>query len=210
MIYLASRSPRRRVLLDQIGVRYRTLAVDVPESQLAGEAPDAYVCRLAREKAEQGFRRVPDSARSGSGRRRQPPAGTPAAEPVLVLGADTTVVLGGEILGKPEDPAHARDLLGRLSGRRHEVLTAVALAGGSQGVRLSVSRVWFRRLSAPEREAYCASGEPLDKAGGYAIQGRAAAFVRRLDGSYSGVMGLPLFETAELLREAGIDVLAGG
>ena len=187
MIYLASRSPRRRDLLDQLGVDFEILETDVDESPLAGETPAALVQRLAVSKADAGWRQL----------------GRPGAR--LVLGADTIVVVDGTVLGKPRDTAHARELLMRLSGRCHQVLSAVALAGaGATHARLSESRVCFRALSPAECAAYAASEEPLDKAGGYGIQGRAAAFVTELHGSYSGVVGLPLYETAELLSEAGV------
>lgn len=187
-IYLASRSPRRRLLLEQIGVRYRTLEVDIDESRRKGEAPDDYVCRLALEKARRGWNALGEEVRAP------------------VLGADTAVVIDGEILGKPADARSAGNMLARLSGHTHEVLTAVTLANEKQRTRLSRSLVTMRTLSRSEREAYCATGEPLDKAGAYAIQGHGAAIVQRLEGSYSGVMGLPLYETAELLSKAGIHV----
>jgi septum formation protein len=181
---LASRSPRRRELLDQVGVAYRAVDVDVDESRRPGEAPAVYVERLARAKAA---------------------AGRTAAGDDPALGADTVVVVDDDVLGKPAGRDDALAMLGRLSGRSHEVLTAVALATASDtGCRLSVSHVTFRPLDAAEIAAYWATGEPADKAGAYAIQGRAALFVTRLEGSYSGVMGLPLFETGELLRAAGI------
>lgn len=187
MIVLASRSPRRRELLAQLGVRFEVLDPEVDETPLAGEAPEAMVVRLAEAKAEAGRQLIGDT--DGA-----------------VIGADTEVVLDDEPLGKPRDAEHACALLERLSGRCHRVLSAVALArpGATTGVRMSESRVCFRVLSRDECRAYAAGGEPLDKAGGYAIQGRAAAFVRSIEGSYSGVVGLPLFETAELLREAGL------
>ena len=190
--YLASRSPRRRELLAQAGFAYAELpsgAADVDETPHAGEAPADYVLRLARAKAAAGGRALA--------------TGGFAAMPVLT--ADTTVVLDGEILGKPDDDAHARAMLARLSGRSHAVLTAVALAD-SAGVsdRLSSSTVEFRVVGDAEIARYVASGEPRDKAGAYAIQGRAAVFVRAIHGSYSGIMGLPLFETAELLGSRGI------
>lgn len=187
-IVLASESPRRRALLAQIGVRFEHLACDIDEQRERAETALEYVERMARTKA-------------GYARRAHP-----AHKPVLA--ADTVVVLDGEVLGKPRDPAHADALLQRLSARSHDVLTAVALASNETAVRLSRSRVWFRSVSAHERAAYCATGEPMDKAGGYAIQGMGAIFVTRLEGSYSGVMGLPLFETCELLRSIGIDPLA--
>lgn len=187
-LLLASRSPRRQALLAQIGVRFRTVAIDIDETPGARESPADFVCRLALEKAETGRRHC----------------GTSAA----VLGADTTVVVDGDMLGKPRDAAHAEAMLERLSGRGHHVFTGVALTIKATELRLSESRVWFRPTTARERAAYCATGEPLDKAGGYAIQGLAAVFVSRLEGSFSGVTGLPLFETAELLSGAGIDILA--
>lgn len=186
-LYLASRSPRRRELLQQIGVAYTLVDVEVDESWHAGETPAHYVLRVARAKAL--------SARTALG---------PDA---LVLAADTTVVLDGAILGKPDDAADAMRMLAQLSGREHAVLSGVALAGNACVTRLSESRVRLRTSTHAERAAYVASGEPMDKAGAYAIQGRAAVFVAHLAGSYSGVMGLPIFETAELLREAGLDPL---
>ncbi len=191
-IYLASQSPRRRALLKQIGIAHRVLVPRVDESALAGETPAAYVRRLARLKAEAGWRRVMQRGLS----------------PAPVLAADTAVVLGRSVLGKPASAAAARRMLAALSGRRHEVLTAVALAyQGRVRVALSRTTVRFRVLSGAEIERYVASGEPLDKAGAYAIQGHGAAFVARIEGSHSGVMGLPLFETARLLARFGIRVI---
>ncbi len=188
LLYLASRSPRRRALLDQIGIDYRVVAVGVEEIPQAGEKAEDFVRRMALEKALAGWA-------SPAVRRRNP-----------VLGADTVVVLDGVLLGKPRDGATAHDQLSRLSGRQHDVLSAVAMVWNThQAVRLSRSRVWFRHLSPDMIERYCATGEPLDKAGSYAIQGRAALFIRRLEGSYSGVMGLPLFETGELLCAAKLE-----
>jgi septum formation protein len=183
VLCLASASPRRRALLEQIGVPHTVRSADLDESVIAGETSADYVVRLARAKALK----------------------VRETESLPVLAADTTVVLDEAICGKPADEAAALALLGRLSGRSHQVLTAVALAG-ADGVsfRLSASEVRFRRLSAGEICAYWASGEPRDKAGGYAIQGLAAAFIEHLAGSYSGVMGLPLCETAQLLSAAGI------
>lgn len=186
-VYLASASPRRRELLAQIGVEYRLVSVQVDETLRPKEAPGDYVARLALEKARAG---------------RATLAGEADAP---VLGADTSVVVEGAILGKPRNRADALEMLGRLSGRDHQVLSAVALvAVGREAVRVQVSRVWFRPLMPGEAEAYWETGEPADKAGAYAIQGRAACFAQRLDGSYSGVMGLPLYETCELLREFAI------
>jgi len=193
-IYLASRSPRRRELLHQIGVRFDTLLfrappredADVCEDVLQGEDVDTYVVRVARAKADGGVRRL-----SWRNLRRQ-----------AVLSADTTLEFRGEIIGKPDDAAHAEDILSRLSGSEHRVLTAVALAHQDRlDHRLSVSTVRFRALSSHEIKRYVASGEPMDKAGAYGIQGFAAAFISEIHGSYTGIMGLPLFETAELLRE---------
>ena len=190
-VYLASRSPRRRELLRQLGVGFEVVDSDVNETALPSEEARALVERLARAKAAAGARAV---------------AGRPTAP---VLGADTVVELNGEILGKPRDRAHAEETLARLSGRCHRVWSAVALRHGrALGFRVSRSEVCFRPLDEGERRRYCDVEEVLDKAGAYAIQGIGATFVTRLNGSPSGVMGLPLRETAELLREAGIDVLA--
>ena len=186
-LYLASASPRRRELLDQIGVEYRARPVQVDESRQPREPPRDYVTRLARAKAETAWTLFgPDAARA-------------------VLAADTAVVLADSILGKPRDRSEALAMLGRLSGRMHEVFTAVALRT-ERGLesRVSASRVKLRELKPDEIESYWDTGEPSDKAGAYAIQGRAAVFIETLEGSYSGVMGLPLFETAELLARAGI------
>lgn len=188
ILYLASASTRRRELLDQIGVRYELRPVEVDESRQPREAPRDYVMRLARAKAETAWGLV---------------AG---GESRAVLAADTAVVLWDTILGKPRDRADALAILATLSARTHDVLTAVALrkSGGLES-RLSASRVTFRALQPGEIESYWDTGEPRDKAGAYAIQGRGAVFIESLEGSYSGVMGLPLFETAELLARAGIE-----
>lgn len=186
-LYLASASPRRRALLRQLGVSYRVLQVAVDETPLPGETPYEHVARLALIKAQTGWRTL--------GRRRPSP----------VLGADTVVAVDATILGKPRDRQEGLAMLERLSGREHRVFSAVALAtAGQDAVKVQESQVRFRTLTPTERAAYWDTGEPLDKAGGYGIQGRAAAFIADLRGSYSGVMGLPLFETAELLREFGI------
>lgn len=188
-IYLASASPRRRELLRQIGVTYRLLRMEVDETPLTGETPHDYVTRLALLKARTGCTVL--------GRR----------QPAPVLGADTAVVVDDVILGKPRDRAEGLAMLASLSGRVHQVLSAVALATPTRNaVKVRESRVRFRELEPVECAAYWDTGEPLDKAGGYGIQGGAAAFVSELHGSYSGVMGLPLYETAELLREFGIDL----
>jgi septum formation protein len=191
-IYLASRSPRRRELLTQIGVRYHLLlfrdrpeaGAEVNEDPLPDEAADAYVERIARMKAQVGWKRMLQ--------RNLPQA--------PVLAADTTVVVDGKIFGKPADRADAERMLAALSGRSHEVLTAIALQYSDQlDSVLSRSEVRFKALSPEEIRDYVASGEADDKAGAYAIQGRAARFISELRGSYSGVMGLPLFETSQLL-----------
>jgi len=188
-IYLASQSPRRRELLEQIGVRYQVITPEVPEHLADFESPGEYVIRLAIEKARAGWRLV-------AGQSLQLP----------VMGADTVVVLDGEVLGKPQDRSHGLAMLQRLSGRSHLVLTGMALTRGEQLItRLSVSHVSFRATTEAERAAYWASGEPADKAGGYGIQGRGAAFIQRLEGNYSGVMGLSLFDAAEMLGAFGID-----
>ena len=186
-IYLASASPRRRKLLRQIGVAYRLLRVEVDETLRAEESPRSYVTRLALAKAQAGCAVL--------GRRK----------PAPVLGADTAVVVEGAILGKPRDRGEGLAMLARLSGCEHQVLSAVAVATPAQTmVKVQESQVRFRPLTLAECTAYWDSGEPGDKAGGYGIQGRAAAFIANLHGSYSGVMGLPLFETAELLQEFGL------
>ena len=199
-VYLASKSPRRHELLRQIGVEFTELRLrdaagrhrDVVEETRDGEPALHYVERIARTKAGVGWRRVEER-------------GLP---PRPVLSADTEVVLDGAIFGKPGDADAAREMLARLSGRRHDVITAVALKwDGDAEVALSVSHVTFRRLAAGEIERYLATDEPFDKAGAYAIQGIAAAFITRIEGSYSGVMGLPLAETAGLLARIGRAVL---
>lgn len=189
-IYLASASPRRRALLAQIDVRFQQVGVEVDESRRGGESPADYACRLALDKA-----------RAGRAKR-------PAGDTRPVLGADTIVMAGDEVLGKPRDREHGLYMLALLSGRTHVVLSAVAVVADSEAVSWNESFVTFRELDDRERLAYWASGEPADKAGAYAIQGLAAAFIARLEGSYSGVMGLPLFETASLLSRIGIDVVA--
>jgi len=192
-IYLASRSPRRRELLKQIGVAFEVLVlrdhpgrnVDVDESQQPGEVPDDYVRRVCRLKADAGWDKIVQR------RLRRFP----------VLAADTVVCVDDIILGKPPDPSHAVKMLRLLSGREHRVLTAVVLKFEERSeIVVSESRVRFGEISEADVETYVASGEPTDKAGAYAIQGRAAAFITEMHGSYSGVMGLPLYETAQLLK----------
>ena len=192
-IYLASRSPRRRELLTQIGVAYDLLLFREPprddpetdEAEHPGETPEAYVQRVAQAKAQHALRLL-DLRHLP----RRP-----------VLAADTTLDLDGAVIGKPRDAADAEAILARLSGRSHRVLTAVVVASGTRtAAALSVSAVTFRALDADEIRRYVRSGEPMDKAGAYGIQGRAAMFIARVDGSPSGVVGLPLCETAQLLR----------
>lgn len=193
-VYLASQSPRRRQLLDQLGIDHKLLLPDAGEDAealeavLPGELPASYVVRVTQQKLDAALRR----------HQRLALADAP------VLCADTTVAMGRRILGKPGDASEAGAILDALSGRSHRVLTAVAIAS-KDGRRqaLSVSRVTFAELGAAEIAAYVASGEPMGKAGAYAVQGRAAAFITHLSGSYSGIMGLPLYETAQLLGGFG-------
>lgn len=200
MIYLASRSPRRRGLLHQIGVKFEPLLFregarqdsETSEDAQPGEQPDDYVRRVTQLKADAAWERVV----MRRGLQRKP-----------VLAADTTVALAGEILGKPADKADAERMLRLLSGTQHRVLTAVAIKYEDRfQIAVSESHVTFCPLDEARIAAYVASGEPFDKAGAYGIQGRAGAFVERLEGSYTGVMGLPLYETARLLREFGVTV----
>jgi septum formation protein len=183
---LASASPRRRELLDQIGARYHVVISEIDESVQAGESPGDYVCRVAREKALDVWQR----------------AG--ADKPVLA--ADTAVILDGRIFGKPRDRLRAIEMLQELSGRTHEVWSAVALIASGDRIleRLNVTQVTFSVLEPEWIEAYCDSGDPMDKAGSYGVQGMAAQKISRLEGSYSGVMGLPLHETSEILNETGL------
>ncbi|MDO8436627.1 MAG: nucleoside triphosphate pyrophosphatase [Nitrosomonadaceae bacterium] len=199
-VYLASRSLRRRELLKQIGVNFELLllretplhGMGIDETPLPDESPTDYACRIAKAKAEAGWiqliqRRVPL---------------------LPVLAADTVVSLKGQIFGKPENSAHAEEMLAALSGQTHEVLTAVAMTELDRvQVHLSTTSVQFRNISKCEIRAYIAVNEAHDKAGAYAIQGVAAVFIAKISGSYSGVMGLPLFETARLLEEFGVEVL---
>ncbi len=196
-IYLASQSPRRRELLDQIGVRHELLIPDADEdvealeATGAGESPEAYVERITRAKLRAAMRRL------RTRRLAQAP----------VLCADTTVALGARILGKPVDAADATRMLTMLSGRSHRVITAITLsARGRSRLATSVSRVRFATMTPDRIERYVASGEPFGKAGAYAIQSGAAAWIEKIEGSYTGIMGLPLHETAALLEWAGVDV----
>ncbi|KLJ01690.1 Maf family nucleotide pyrophosphatase [Luteimonas sp. FCS-9] len=188
MLHLASQSPRRRALLTRLGLPFGLVDVDVPECREPGEPALDYVRRVAREKAGAGLLAV---------------VAVPGA---VVLGADTEVVLDGEVFGKPRDDAEAASMLRRLSGRTHEVVSSVALVGADREAQATVvTEVTFAALDAATIAAYVASGEPRGKAGGYAIQGGAELFVERLAGSYSGVVGLPLQQTAALLRTFGLD-----
>ncbi|MDI3259418.1 MAG: nucleoside triphosphate pyrophosphatase [Sinobacteraceae bacterium] len=186
-LYLASRSPRRAELLRQLGLRFETLPVDVVETPAPGQTPADYALATALAKALAAARSAPRA--------------------LPVLGADTDVALDGEILGKPRDRAQGLAMLERLAGRVHEVYSAVAVvAGGRRESALSVTRVHFGPIRAEEAEAYWDSGEPVDKAGAYAIQGYAARWVKMIEGSYSGVVGLPLYETVALLERFGVKV----
>ena len=206
-LYLASRSPRRRELLAGLGFRFEALDVEVDEARTPGETPARYVERVARKKVFAGLEAVEGMPGSGAGG-----CGAP-----VVVGADTIVAVDGEVFGKPRDDAEILAQLERLSGRSHLVLSAVAVVSGDGSgaarpagtaeTRLSRSRVWFRPLSEAERRRYRETGEPADKAGSYAVQGLAAAFVTRLEGSWSGIVGLPLHETVELLGRAGVPFL---
>ncbi len=187
-LILASASPRRADLLRQLGLSFEICPVDIDETPIVGEAPADYVRRLARQKAEAGFEAAD-------------------APDALVLGSDTTVVLDGQILGKPDDRNSAIAMLEALSGRTHQVMTGIAVicAGAAEAV-VSATDVTFRRLDKREIRAYCETGEPMDKAGGYGIQGRGGAFVTSISGSYSSVVGLPLDQTAVLLERFGSPV----
>ena len=185
-ITLASSSPRRRELLDQIQVSYYVLAVNIDESHIEGESAEVFVKRLALEKAQAGYAKLP-------------------VRPAL--GSDTIVIYDQQILGKPRNRQHAFDMLQMLSGNTHQVMTAVAICSGeAEHCMLNTSEVEFSRLSKEQIEAYWLTGEPADKAGAYGIQGIAAQFIKNIKGSYSSIMGLPLYETAKLLNMMGIKV----
>lgn len=187
-IVLASSSPRRSELLDQIGVRYKVLSVDVDETVRDDETVTEYVIRMSLEKARSGY--------------------LATQKQTITIGVDTCIECDGEVLGKPVDEKHAAQILTRLSGRAHVVHTAVSVVNESiEMTELCSSTVYFDKLEQNTIDAYIATGEPLDKAGAYAIQGKAAQFITKLDGSYSSVMGLPLYETAMLLRECGIKTI---
>ena len=200
LLYLASKSPRRQALLRQLGIEFETLLLreaigrdrDVVEEARDAEPASHYVERIARTKAQVGWQRMQNRKL--------------AERPVL--GADTEVLLDGEAFGKPRDADDAIRMMKRLSGRTHQVMTAVAIRFRDvTEVDLTISKVTLRRLAAAEIERYVATGEPLDKAGGYAVQGRAAGFIARIEGSYTGIVGLPLCETATLLARIGCPVL---
>ena len=189
-LYLASSSPRRRAILEQLGITHSVLPQDIDEQRLPGEAPGDFVCRLAIAKAEAALASLKEN------------------EEVACLGSDTTVVCNGEIFEKPVDEADALRILTALSGQTHQVMTAVALATReTTQFRQSVSEVTFRELSEAEIRTYWSSGEPADKAGAYGIQGLGAVFVREIKGSYSSIMGLPVMETLLLLKEVGITTI---
>ncbi|KUJ71923.1 nucleoside triphosphate pyrophosphatase [Thiomicrospira sp. WB1] len=184
-VYLASASPRRGELLEQLGLTYETVQAPIEEVALPGESAESYVRRMAIEKALNGFQKLPGAR-------------------IWVIGGDTLIRVEGAVLEKPKHEREARNMLRRLGGRSHEVLSAVALVhDGAVFSAVNQSRVQLREISDQECRDYWLTGEPQDKAGGYAIQGQGARFVERLDGSYSGVMGLPLFELDQLLRESG-------
>ena len=186
-IYLASKSPRRQQLLQQISVEFEIIDTDINEHWDGKELPRTYVERVALEKAQAAKSKIN------------------TGQPFVIIGADTSVVLDDVVLGKAENNEQAMIMLTQLSGRMHYVYSSVAVvSNSSEKIKTSISRVYFKTLGKPEIEIYCKTGEPIGKAGGYAIQGRAAAFVERLDGSYTGVMGLPLYETTELLYQARI------
>ena len=185
MLYLASQSPRRREWLAQLGATFSVVDVEVPEQRGADESPQDYIHRVARDKARAGLALVDAKDLGG----------------VVVLGADTEVVLDGDVFGKPSNTADAAAMLRRLSGRTHEVISAVWLVEASRELSdICISQVRFATLDEATIAAYVGSDEPFGKAGAYAIQGRGAALIEHLEGSYSGVMGLPVFETARLLR----------
>ena len=190
-LYLASGSPRRKELLAQIGLQYQQILPTVDETKEENETPEGFVMRLAKLKAETGKKMLPETA-------QQP-----------VLGADTIVVLDGRVFGKPKDKEEAFNMLMALSGRTHQVMTAVAVVTRcNEKVICSCSKVSFREINPGEARAYGETGEPMDKAGAYAIQGVGSIFVKEIEGSYSGIVGLPLMETAALLRGLGVPILA--
>lgn len=196
MIYLASASPRRAELLQQLDLDFEIYPVDIDETIISGESPDQAVIRLAGQKAEKAYHLLSDS-------------GLDFSNGHVVLASDTLISFNNKVIGKPGNARRCREILTMLSGQTHQVLSAVTLMSenAKPDTRLSVNRVQFRQLQANEIECYCLTSEPADKAGAYAIQGKAAIFINHLQGSYSSVMGLPLFETAELLKKSGIDII---
>jgi septum formation protein len=182
-LVLASASPRRAELLRQIGVAFDVCAADIDETRMLNESPYSYVLRMARQKAE---------------------AVAPRFAGAIILASDTSVVIDGDVLGKPQNHADAHGMLRRLAGRSHQVMTSVCVLAEACQLVVNQTEVWFRDMSDAEIDAYWHTGEPIDKAGAYAIQGLGAKFVERIDGSYSGVMGLPLFEVANMLAAAGV------
>lgn len=182
-LVLASASPRRAELLRQIGVAFDVCAADIDETRMLNESPYSYVLRMARQKAE---------------------AVAPRFTGAIILASDTSVVIDGDVLGKPQNQSDAHGMLRRLAGRSHQVMTSVCVLAEACQLVVNQTEVWFRDMSDAEIDAYWHTGEPIDKAGAYAIQGLGAKFVERIDGSYSGVMGLPLFEVANMLAAAGV------
>ena len=198
MFYLASASPRRRELLTQIGVQFELAPVDIDETPQPGEGAKAYVERLAQEKATTSLAAINASSHDNN------------TQNAVVLGSDTSVIINDEILTKPKNTADAKRMLQRLSGNSHQVFTAVAVVSQHQQRIISVATdVCFRPLSDAEIDAYIATGEPMDKAGSYGIQGKGAILVDKISGSYSNVVGLPLTETAALLKDFNIEVWSG-
>ena len=184
-LFLASKSPRRKVLLNQIGIQCHSFATDIDETYPPGESPENYAIRMAKEKSQAGWKKVSTHTANS-----------------IVLGADTCIALDNNILGKPRNQQHGIRILMSLAGRSHHVLSAVAITHQQQtGYRLSKSKVTFAPLTQQQCEDYWHKNESMDKAGGYAIQGFAASFIYEISGSYSGILGLPLFETTELLHE---------
>ena len=196
MIYLASASPRRAELLHQLDLEFEVHPVDIDEKIYPGESPDQAVTRLAGQKAEKAYHLLSES-------------GLDFSHGHIVLASDTLIGFNNHVIGKPESAERCQEILTMLSGQTHQVLSAVTVIGENTNPEtcLSVNQVQFRKLQESEIESYCLTAEPADKAGAYAIQGKAAIFINHLEGSYSSVMGLPLFETAELLKKSGIEII---
>jgi len=207
-IYLASNSPRRRELLDQIGVKFSVLGVDVPEDFLLNENPADYVRRLSVDKAKAGLAQLELNLSQVDKKALSSWQSTKKHATIgLVIGADTAVVSDGRILGKPGSVEEATAMIQQLSAKTHEVYTGVTICGSRILTALSRNLVTFRGISEQEIAGYIATNEGIDKAGSYAVQGKAAIFIENIQGSYSGVMGLPLFETAQLLNQSGVKIL---